>query len=381
MFYFLLRIFQVDIADRKAVGYLEGWLSVAVNLFIAGVKLIYGLISSSISLLADAAHSLSDVLSSVIVLFAFKYSTRAADIEHPFGHRRIENIASIIIATLLFVVGLEFIKDSVERLLNPYEVEISTVGLVIVTITILFKEFLARFSIFLGKEINAAPLIAEGQHHRSDALSTVVVIIGLVGNKYGFVYADGIAGIIISLFIFHTAWDLLKDSSQALLGKQTDPEIVKYIKKLVEKYEKIYGVHDIIVHDFGDLYNISFHVEVPDDIDIVEAHEIADRIEKEVAAKYKGHIVVHIDPVNTSHPKYYDTVKFLREELAKEYPFLETAHDIRFVGDEKFFNLVFDVNMIPDDNTYGLLNDIRRIINEKTGANDVSINIDLPFVE
>ncbi len=379
MFSHLLKIARIDPSDRKAVGYFEGWISIAVNVLITIIKLVYGIISGSVSLLADAIHSLSDVLSSVIVIFTFKFSTKGADAEHPFGHGRIENIASIIIATLLMVVGVEFLIDSVQRIMQPKAIEIDKWGFILITLTIFFKEFLARLAIYLGKLIDSSPLIAEGHHHRSDALSTIIVVIGFIGNNYGFVYADGIAGALVSLFIFHTAWDLIKDSSQVLIGKKPDPEIVKYIKELVSKYDNVLGVHDIVVHDFGQIYNIALHVEIPDNIDLVTAHEISDKIEKEIGKKYKGHIIVHIDPVNTSHPMYHKVVDYLRKELGKKYQFFETAHDIRFVGNDKFFNVVFDIN-IPQDKSYStLLNEVRNEIKKRFGANDVSINIDLPF--
>ncbi len=379
MFSYLIKIARIDPTDRKAVGYFEGWVSVAVNVLITVIKLVYGIISGSVSLLADAIHSLSDVISSVIVIFTFKFSTKGADAEHPFGHGRIENIASIIIATLLMVVGVEFLINSIERIISPKAIEIDKIGFTLITITILFKEFLARLAIYLGKLIDSSPLIAEGHHHRSDALSTVIVIIGFVGNNLGFAYADGIAGALVSLFIFHTAWDLIKDSSQVLIGRKPDPEIIKFIKDIASKYENVLGVHDIVVHDFGQIYNIALHVEIPDNIDIVTAHEISDKIEKEIGKKYKGHVIVHIDPVNTSHPMYHKVVDYLRKELGSKYPFFETAHDIRFVGDDKFFNIVFDIN-IPQDKSYStLLNEVRNEIKKRFGANDVSINIDLPF--
>jgi cation diffusion facilitator family transporter len=379
MFPFLLKIAKINSSDRKAVGYFEGWMSIAVNTIISAIKFIYGIISGSVSLLADAVHSLSDVLSSVIVIFTFKFSSKGADTQHPFGYGRIENIASIIIATLLMVVGFEFLIDSVQRILSPQAIKIDIWGLVLITLTIFLKEFLARLAIFLGKLIDSPPLIAEGYHHRSDALSTIIVIIAFIGNNLGFAYADGIAGLLVSLFLFHTAWDLIKESSQVLIGEKPDPEIIKYIKEVVSKYDKVFGVHDIIVHKFGQVYNISLHIEVPDDIDIVKAHEIADKIEKGIGEKYKGHVIVHLDPVNTSHPMYHDVVNYLRKEVGAKYPFFETAHDVRVVGDDKFFNIVFDIN-VPQNESYGsLFHEVKNELKKRFGANDVSINIDLPL--
>ncbi len=379
MFAFLLKLFKVDTTNRKAVGYFEGIFSIIINLIITAIKLGYAFISGSISLLADAVHSLSDIISSIIVIVSFKMSTKDPDINHPFGHGRIENITSIIIATLLMVVGFEFIAKSIEKIVSPEPIHIDNIGLTIVAFTIILKEFLARLSIYLGKLINSNSLIAEGHHHRSDALSTIIVIIGFVGNNYDIAYADGVAGLLVSLFIFHTAYDLIKDASQALMGQKPDKEILKHIKQTVKKYSEALGVHDVIVHDFGSIFNISLHVEVPDSMDIVKAHELADKIEKDIAQKYKGHVVVHLDPVNTEHPLYHKIKDFLREELAQKYPFFETAHDIRIVGNDQYFNIVFDINLPAGKDVSQALKEAKTLLKNEFGANDVSINPDLPL--
>ena len=379
MYDFLLKLFKVDINNRKSVGYFEGTISIIVNILITVIKLAYALFIGSISLLADAIHSLSDVVSSIIVIFSFKFSTKEPDINHPFGHGRIENIASIIVATLLMVVATEFAINSVKKIISPATIHIDAFGFAIIIFTVFIKEFLSRLSIYLGKKINSQSLIAEGYHHRSDALSTIIVIVGFIGNNLGIYYADGVAGFFVSLFIFHTAYDLIKDSSQVLIGSSPDKKILEDIKKIVKKYEGIIGFHDIVVHDFGTIFNISLHMEVPNTMDIVEAHELADKVEKEIAKKYKGHIVVHIDPINTSHPLYNKVKEIIEKNIVPKYPCFETVHDIRIVGSEKYFNVVFDVNLQNYTNHKKIIKEAQEIIKSKLGANDVSINMELPL--
>ncbi len=379
MFLFLLKLFGIQQNNRKAIGYFEGWVSIVINLIISAIKGFYAAISGSIALLADAVHSLSDVISSVIVIVAFKYSTKGADSKHPFGHGRIENIASIIIATLLMVVSFEFLMDSIERIIHPKAIQINIWILIILTITILLKELLARLSIFLGKMINSSSLMAEGYHHRTDAISTIIVIIGFIATKYNIYYADGIVGIIVSIFILHTAIDLVKDASKDLIGEKASPEIFNKIIEITKTFPEVLGAHDIIVHNFGNLYSISLHIEISDTIDILQAHTLAEKVEKKISGEFPGHTVVHIDPINNNHPLYTPIINFLKDDLVKKYPYLHSAHDIRIIGEHNHFNIVFDINVEPSPKLHKEIQEIRKKIINKFNANDVVINIDLPL--
>ncbi len=376
-FDFLLKIFKIEETNRKQVGFFEGFFSIAVNVIISAIKLFYGFVLHSVSLTADAVHSLSDVLSSIVVIIGFKLSDKPADKEHPFGHGRIDLIASVIIATMLFVVGFEFLKDAFLRIKNPTITSAHTVELIIISFTIILKEVLAQFSFYLAEKIDSPSLVAEGHHHRSDAISTVIVIISLIASNTGLKWIDGVSGIVVALFIIHTAIDLIKDSANPLIGTAPPEEMVKEIKEIAMTYENVLDVHDIVVHQFGEKWHISLHIEVPHTLTILEAHTIADSLERRIQNKYRGMTVVHIDPVNTDHP-YYEKVKNFIAKLSEKYPELKTAHDIRIVGDENIFNILFDINLEEKRENFELLKKIRQEISEHFNNAGVIVNIDPP---
>ncbi|BBB31904.1 conserved hypothetical protein [Thermotomaculum hydrothermale] len=376
-FEFLLKIFKIKENERKKIGYFEGFFSIFVNIVISVVKLFYGITLNSVSLIADAAHSISDVLSSIVVIIGFKLSDKPADKEHPFGHGRIDLIATVIISTMLLIVGFEFLKDAIVKIKNPSIVSSTNIEILIIASTILLKELLAQFSFFLGKKINSPSLIAEGHHHRSDALSTVIVIISLIGSNYGYKWIDGAAGLIVALFIMHTAIDLLKDAANPLIGSAPDREMVEEIKQIAMSYPEVIDVHDIVVHQFGEKWHISLHIEIPHTMNILEAHTLADNIERRIQSKYKGMTVVHIDPVNSDHPRYSEVKQFIKK-LANKYPELKTAHDIRIVGDKDTFNILFDINLEETRENYEKLKEIRKVIAKKFNAG-VVVNVDPPL--
>ncbi len=376
-FEFLLKLFKIKENERKKIGYFEGIFSILVNIIISLIKLFYGLALNSLSLIADAVHSISDVLSSVVVIIGFKLSDKPADKEHPFGHGRIDLVASVIISTMLLIVGFEFLKDAILRIKNPVIVSSTSIEILIIASTIVLKELLAQFSFFLGRKINSPSLMAEGHHHRSDALSTVIVIISLIASNYGYKWVDGVAGLIVALFIMHTAIDLLKESANPLIGSAPDKEIIEEIKKIALSYSDVIDVHDIVVHQFGEKWHISLHIEVPHTMSILDAHTLADSIERRVQSIYKGMTVVHIDPVNSDHP-FFNKVRDFIKKLGDKYPELKTAHDIRIVGDENTFNILFDINLEETEENYEKLKQIRKEISEHFNAG-VVVNVDPPL--
>lgn len=199
--------------SKKYAGYLEGWVSIAGNSTLFLFKYFAGLSLGSISLIADAFHSLSDVFTSVVVILGFKLGSKPADKEHPYGHGRIEQIATLIIALLLLIVAYDLVRSSFERLINPHKVEFNLGVFVLLIISGIFKEWMARFSIYLGKRFDAIPLIADAWHHRSDAIATLLVAIGLLGSKLGFYRLDGILGVLVSLLIAWVGVELLKSAT------------------------------------------------------------------------------------------------------------------------------------------------------------------------
>jgi len=369
MFDKLLSILGIKIKNKEHAGIFEGTISIFVNLLIFAIKLFYGLSFNSISLIADAIHSLSDLISSFLVIAGAKVASKPPDEQHPFGHGRIELVVSIIVATLLFVAGLEFIKDSVLKLFKPSAISVQLLGFIIIISTLLLKELLARFSFYLGNKFNSKLLMADGHHHRSDSITTVVVVISLGGSYFGFNSIDGYAGIIVALFIIHSAWELIKDSSGPLLGEKASSKQLEEIIKIAMEDKGIIGVHDIVIHDFGYLFHISLHIELNHNKSLCEAHQIADTLEKTLSNKFPGHIIVHVDPVNPENKSIEKVTKTI-QKLAEKIPALKEADNIRLVGNETEFNIVFD---IPTNELYQLI-DLKRIVKQEFPNSDIAIN-------
>ena len=264
---------------RSRYGMLEGWMSIFINFTLGTIKIIIALIYGSISLLADAIHTLSDMATSIIIILGFKISKKPSDKEHPFGHGRMEQIATLVVAVLLGVSAIELIQYSFKRILSPQPVNISWLPIIIIFLTIFFKEWLGQFSNFLAKKIGSLALEADAWHHRTDAISSLLVVIALIASKYGFIYLDGIVGLVIGAYIIYLGWDIAKKSIDQLLGESADDELIKEIKNIVLQEEQVKNIHDLIVHQYGEQKLLSLHIEIPSNLTLSEAHTIADNVE------------------------------------------------------------------------------------------------------
>lgn len=293
----LERIFLWKRPDRKGIGFLEAWVSIVGNIILFIVKFLFGLRLNSVSLQADAFHSLSDVLTSIIVLLGFGIGSKPPDKEHPFGHGRVEEIATLVIAILLLLVSYDLGKTSIIRIIHPQPVETSISVVLFMVISGLFKEWMARFSIFLGLKVNSDALIADAWHHRSDAIASVLVGIGLIMVRYGYSHIDGILGLGVVALLIWVGIDLVKRSVDALIGKAPDRELLDRIKDAVLSVPGVLNLHDIIIHDYHNDKFISLHIEVEDDLTAKKAHSIALEVQDLLKEQLKtANISVHIDP-------------------------------------------------------------------------------------
>jgi len=331
-----------NLEARSRYGLLEGWTSVAVNLLVFAAKIVPGILIGSVSVIADAFHSLSDVLSSGVVIWGFKAAAKPSDKEHPFGHGRAESIASLIIAVLLLIAAVEFAKASVARLLAPREVHASLALLLILAATLIAKEWLARFSRDLGRRISSTALVADFWHHRSDALSTAVVILALAGASMGVRWLDGAAGLVVSAFLAWAGIRLIRESVDPLIGEAPSPALVERIRRTALAVSGVERVHDIIVHHYGGLIVTSLHIEVAADMDVVRGHELAEDVEQALMADLPGWATVHVDPVNRDHPLYDQVERFL-ERRVSEIGVAAGFHDLRIVGRDQPCFVIFDL--------------------------------------
>jgi len=301
----LISLFHLDKGDkRKNYGYFAGIISIVVNVILFVIKLIFGVFLKSVSLIADAFHSLSDVVTSFIVILGFKISAKPPDKKHPFGHGRAERIFSIVIACILIIVGIEFFINGFNRLRNPIPIESNWLIIIVLLITVFIKEFLSHVSFDLGKKINSPALKADAWHHRTDSISTVLVIIGFILYRFGFYYIDGILGMVISVLVAYTGISIIKESGSLLMGEAPSSSLFEKIKETALCCDSVNDVHHIHVHDYGGKIEITLHIRLNKEIRLNEAHEKASQVEKAVKENIRGaEVTVHIEPEKEENEK------------------------------------------------------------------------------
>ncbi len=366
---------------REKYGMLSGGVGIFCNILLFIGKLSVGLISASISIMADAFNNLSDAASSVVTLVGFKMAGRPADDQHPFGHGRIEYISGLIISTVVMMMGLEFVKSSIEKIINPSSIEIGIYSIIILLMSILLKLWMSIFNKKIGDRINSSTIKAISMDSLADVAATATALIGAIISYMCGVYVDGYAGVLVALFIIYTGFTTARETLSPLLGQAPDKEFVDKIEKKVLSYDNIVGVHDLIVHNYG--FNnslVSLHAEVPCDINILKIHETIDTVERDIKKDFNCDIVIHMDPIATDD-NAVNSVKYEIESIVKSIDERLNIHDFRMVQADSFTNLIFDL-VVP--HMFELKDDeIESIINEKIIALNSSyrlvLNIDKYF--
>jgi len=336
-----------DPGERKAAyGLLGGYVSIVVNTLLAVVKLVIGLAAGSIGVIADAAHTFSDSLTSVVLVVSSYFARQPADEEHPFGHGRAELIGTIVIAVLLGVAGLEFGRAGVERLLSPSPVTASWWVVAALISTIAVKEWMSRFSSALAAASGSTSLEADSWHHRSDAISTGLVVIGVVAAGYGWPQVDALAGIGVALFLIWVAFTVASSAIHPLVGQAPSFEEVTQVKDIAREVAGVRGVHDVVIHQYGDVRFVSLHVETSDSLSSADLHSITHEVERRVGKGRHGSVCVHPAPVNDSHPAYAAVEALIRSLVAGDES-LDSFHDLRIVGWGEEINVVIDLKAKP----------------------------------
>ena len=332
-----------DMSVRAAYGVLEGWVSIIINTLLFMVKLAMGIAVSSIALVADAVHTLSDTASSIVLITGFNIAKKPSDKEHPFGHGRMEFVTALIIAILLVVTAVELLRISAKNILAPSAVLAGWGVIVIVAGTLAVKELLARFSFELGHIIDSQALKADATHHRSDVFSSIPVIIALIGSRYGLLRLDGIMGVGVSIFIIYSAYKIAKEAIDPLLGEPPAKETIKRIEDIACAHKQVHAVHDIICHKYGQTNVISLHIEVSDKETASVLHDLSERVEADIVKQLGGMVVIHVDPINRDHPLYGPIEKAIAELVGAD-PRIHKFHDLRIVGCAgQKCNVLFDI--------------------------------------
>jgi cation diffusion facilitator family transporter len=328
--------------NRTRLGILAGWTSAVLSAVLALAKGWLGLVSGSVSMIADATNNLTDVGSSLVIALGFQWSRKPRDEEHPFGHGRIEAVATLVLSIALLLVGFEVAKSGVSRLIYPKPIGAPVWLLVTVGVTVVIKTWMAVFARLLAKLSKSPVLEADAWNHTFDVVCTLMVVLALVGAKMGWGGIDGWTAIGVGLFILYTGIAYAREAIDILLGMKPDSSEVRAIYDTVVEVEGVIGAHEIMVHQYGDVKMVSFHIEVDAGMSVIEAHAIAEIAEEAVEKKLQWRAVAHVDPVDRSHPLFEELNTALRAHVAAE-PELVDIHDLRAEGLAPPYKVSFDL--------------------------------------
>jgi cation diffusion facilitator family transporter len=279
------------------LAYLEGWLSIFVNIVLFALKYWAGTVTKSVAILADAWHTLSDSLSSIVVLIGVKTTRKPADKSHPFGHGRAELVAAVIIGVLLGIVAFNFLVESISKLAQKQSASFGTLAIVVVTVSVLMKEAIAQFSFWAARKTKSPVLKADGWHHRSDAITSLLILVGIFLGKY-FWWIDGALGILVAFFILHAAFAVFKDAVNPLLGETPDEELVSRIREISERFAPdTIDPHHFHMHRYGEHRELTFHIYIDGAMSLTDAHSIADSIEEAIREELEMEATIHVDPL------------------------------------------------------------------------------------
>ncbi|MBE6836712.1 MAG: cation transporter [Ruminococcus sp.] len=349
----LIRLFVKDSENvkdpevRGIYGTLAGIVGIVCNIILCVAKMFVGLVSGSVSITADALNNLTDATSSIVTLIGFQLSKKPADEDHPFGHARFEYLSGLAVAAMILIIGFQLAKSSIEKILNPTDVNFTRALAIVMVVSIFGKLWLFIFNKKIAKKISSATISATADDARNDVITTTSVLVGIVIAEIIGINLDGYIGIVVSLFIFISGINTAKETISPLLGAPPDEELVKLISDSMLQYDsRILGIHDLMVHDYGPGQRFaSVHAEIDRNQDVMIAHELLDNIERMFFEEHKIQMVIHYDPVVTDDEELNEMKAVVLGEI-KEIDEKFKIHDFRMVKGNEHTNLIFDM-VIP----------------------------------
>ena len=333
---------------RSAYAFLSGAVGICVNVLLFLSKIVIGLLTGAVSVIADAFNNLSDVASSVITVIGMKLAEQPADKEHPFGHGRIEYLTALCTSVMVLCVGFMLLVSSVKKIFIPEELSFSMVPFLILCLSILGKAFLSAFNTKLGHAIRSNTLLAAAADSRSDMLATGAAVLALLIYRFTGFNLDGIAGAAVSCYVIKTGLDIAKDTLVPIIGASASAEDYGELVDFVESYDRVLGTHDLIVHNYGPGKDFAtIHVEISNDMSLDEAHVLLDGIEKDVYKRFGIVLVTHADPLDVHDERAARVRELLSEIISRESSGELGFHDVRIINAANGgLNAVFDL-VIP----------------------------------
>ena len=336
---------------RYAYGRLASITGLVCNLLLFTVKLLAGILSGSVAIIADAFNNLSDAGSVVVTLVGFKLSNAPADRDHPFGHGRIEYLSAMGVAVLIILAGFELATSAVDKILHPVDSATGSLTIFVLVIAIAIKLWMALFSRRIGKTIQSDALLAASVDSRNDVICTSLVLVSSIIGLFTDLTPDGYIGLAVALFVMWSGFSVIRETVSPLLGQAPDEQLVREIEQTVLSYDGVVGIHDMMVHDYGPgRVFVSLHAEVPADQNLLHSHDVIDRIERDLMDKFNIITCIHMDPIDTDDPETLRLKQLVCDQLAQMDERL-TLHDFRVVNGPSHTNLIFDV-VIPFDYAY-----------------------------
>ena len=367
---------------RNIFGTLCGAMGIVLNIILFAIKYFAGIISGSIAVTADAFNNLSDAGSSVITLVGIRMASKKPDRDHPFGHGRMEYLSGLAVSVIIILVGVELFRSSVDKIMNPSEVDTSIVAIVILVISIAVKCYMFFYNRSIGKKINSAGMKATALDCIGDAVATGVVLVSTVISHFTQLQIDGWCGLLVSAFIVYAGIRSVKETVNPLLGMPPEKEFLEQIEAIVMSYDKIIGIHDLIVHDYGPgRIVVSLHAEVDGKEDVFELHDMIDNAERKLCDELGCIAVIHMDPVETDN----EVTNEIKEKIAQamaEFDDKITIHDFRVVPGTSHTNVIFDA-VVPHEikkTDMEISNEISNFISGRFMNYNAVVNIDRPFV-
>ena len=388
MFQFIVKKFIKNYEDtangqvREKYGIVCSILSIVCNGFMVVFKLLFGFLTKSVAIQADGLNNLSDMGSNLATLFGFKMAGKHPDTDHPYGHGRYEYITGLVIAFLILLVAFSSLKESVMKIFEPEKLNFQVTAVIVLIVSILMKLWMAAFNKKAGHLIQSTSLKAAGQDSLNDVLTTTATLIALCLSVFTDLPVDGIMGAIVSLFVLKSGIDIFKDTVDPLLGQAPDKELVDQIYEYVMGYDKVLGIHDFMMHDYGPGRKyMTFHAEVDCRQDVMIIHDQIDLIERNLLEKFNILTSIHMDPIDmndelTNHLR--EKVRFIVNQMNENY----SIHDFRIVSGPTHTNLIFDVLLPAGDqiNHHELKEKIEKEVQKLNASYFCVIQIDHSFI-
>ena len=374
---------QNNPAQREACGRRSGVMGIILNFCLFVMKLLVGIFTGSIAVIADAVNNLSDAANSVVTLVGFRLAGKPADKEHPFGHGRVEDIVGIVIAMSIILLGVEFIRSSVANIINPPEMDAGILAIALLVAGFFVKLWMYFYNRRLGRAINSDVLMMVAKDSRNDCFINIATIASLAAVAYFDLYIDGYIGILISAVLLHTGFMAAKGIFGNILGKPVDKQTADAIIGIVMKQDGIIGTHDLVVHNYGPMRNVAtIHAEMPVTVSIVDAHAAIDAAEAAVAEQLGIALTIHLDPVDTSNEQLNDIKAIVRAFLAENCPKAD-AHEFRFVERTPGRLLIFELELphgTQKAESDSIVVGIKECVRKSYPDCNIKVNIEFGFV-